>query len=514
VDLAGARVDHAHMMRYWVLPDQIHNYAHNNEWLIRDLNLVGRAHDAVNLAKNMIELPRHPRFNTLDKRGGSASFGRSRLLDTLVRYELWDDLFALDRSGYITAGGSTAEEIKRITTLGLAHFHKGNLDRLRDQLFALELLAKNEKPATNPPAASRREPDGEQKESYESKPDSPERRPAPVASPRGRTTEGKRKGPPPRRPSESALAELRGLVALSEGRTNEARKQFALALDAPKDRLAPLYLRLGDKPKAEQLAADAVRGSTNEVPVLARYVEVLYRAGKTNEAKANFALLRKISGHLDRDLPITTRLGDIAVALGLPRMWQLLAPRQTDVGQRPSLDSLGPYRWSPPHAPDWTLPTADGKKISLADYRGRPVIVIFYLGNGCLHCIQQLQAFAPMAAEFKQAGLALVAVSKDSPAGLKLSLDKLKPEGGFPFPLVSDETLGVFKRYRCFDDFEQTALHGTFLLDGDGAVRWLDINYQPFMDAKFLLGEARRLLSLPKLKLSHGTSARVAAVVE
>ena len=69
---ASARVDHAHMMRDRVLPDQIHNYAHNNEWLTRNFSHIGRIHDAVDLAKNMIELPRHPKFNTLEMPGRSA----------------------------------------------------------------------------------------------------------------------------------------------------------------------------------------------------------------------------------------------------------------------------------------------------------------------------------------------------------------------------------------------------------------------------------------------------------
>ncbi|GIT12812.1 MAG: hypothetical protein CM1200mP34_2180 [Verrucomicrobiales bacterium] len=33
------------------MPDQIHNFAHNNEWLIRNLNHLGRASDAVALAR-------------------------------------------------------------------------------------------------------------------------------------------------------------------------------------------------------------------------------------------------------------------------------------------------------------------------------------------------------------------------------------------------------------------------------------------------------------------------------
>jgi len=39
--------------------------------------------------------------------------------------------------------------------------------------------------------------------------------------------------------------------------------------------------------------------------------------------------------------------------------------------------------------------------------------------------------------------------------------------------------------------------HGTFLIDGNGLVRWQDISYQPFRDASWLLGEAEALLSVP-----------------
>lgn len=65
---ASARVDHAHMIRDGVMPDQIHNYAHNNEWLIRNLAFLGRVDDAIELAENMISLPRHPAYNTRGKK--------------------------------------------------------------------------------------------------------------------------------------------------------------------------------------------------------------------------------------------------------------------------------------------------------------------------------------------------------------------------------------------------------------------------------------------------------------
>jgi hypothetical protein len=91
---ASARVDHAHMMRDHLLPDQIHNYAHNNEWLIRSLNLIGRVDQAIEVAKNMIELPRHPGFNMLGE-SGSANYGRERLIQTLTNFERWPQLLDL-----------------------------------------------------------------------------------------------------------------------------------------------------------------------------------------------------------------------------------------------------------------------------------------------------------------------------------------------------------------------------------------------------------------------------------
>jgi hypothetical protein len=40
-------------------------------------------------------------------------------------------------------------------------------------------------------------------------------------------------------------------------------------------------------------------------------------------------------------------------------------------------------------------------------------------------------------------------------------------------------------------------LHGTFLVDADGAVRWQDVSFEPFTQIDWLLQEARRLLALP-----------------
>jgi peroxiredoxin len=204
--------------------------------------------------------------------------------------------------------------------------------------------------------------------------------------------------------------------------------------------------------------------------------------------------LRPLAAWADLDVRPMQRLAPIAVEFGAPADWRGPRTPAVDVGIRPELDTLGPLRWSPTPATSWALTAADGKTISMADYSGRPVVMIFYLGSGCLHCVEQIQKFVPEAAAFKQAGISLVAVSTEPLDILQGSLEKLSPKEAVSFPLAADPEMSVFKSYRAFDDFEQAPLHGVFLIDGAGMIRWQDIGHEPFTDAKFLLEEAKRLL--------------------
>jgi peroxiredoxin len=455
---ASARVDHRHMMQDRVLPDQIHNYAHNNQWLVEDLEYVGRVHDAVGLAKNLVELPRHPRYNTLglkedgnpyDHNYGSAEEGRRRLFEVLTRYELWDELIALADTMYLEPTDLPAEQVKRLRLLGVAHFRKGDAEKARLQIRALEALQKA---------------------------------PAVKHKPDGATL-------------DAALAELRAYDLLARGDKTKAAASLAQLHDVPEERRAQVWLQLGDAKKAEELARRSAEGGDKQVYRLANYADVLYRAGKAKEAKEAFAKLRPLSAEIDLDVPVMRRLAPLAKELGLPADWRVAKAVAADAGVRPNLDELGPLHWQPTAAPDWTLPDEHGKPVSLHDYRGKPVVVIFYLGSGCPHCIAQLNAFEPAAARFAEMGIQLVAVSTDSVEGLRQTFRKNKASAAFT--LVSDHGLSAFRAYRAFDDFERVPLHGTFLIDGNGRVRWQDVSYEPFTDVRFLLAESKRLLALP-----------------
>ena len=148
------------------------------------------------------------------------------------------------------------------------------------------------------------------------------------------------------------------------------------------------------------------------------------------------------------------------------------------------------------------MPTTPSGRFSLAESRqkGRGVLVMFYLGSGCVHCVQQLQAFVPFAKKFEEIGVPIISISTEDKDKLADSLKVLGKGEVFPFPLASDSSLTLFKQYGVYDDFEKMPLHGTFLIDPAGKVRWRDVGFKPFTEPQFVLDEAKRLLAAPKAK--------------
>jgi peroxiredoxin len=294
------------------------------------------------------------------------------------------------------------------------------------------------------------------------------------------------------------IAETKMYRALAKGDKAAAKTFLAKASDIRGDRKAMLQFRVGDTEDALKSASAAVKSGAEQARPLATQAYLLHITKKSAEAKAAFEHLRRIAPQLDLDVQCFARLAPLAESLGLSADWRKPQPTAKDVGLRPPLDDLGPFRWQPSTAPAWSLTDRNQQKFSLGALRGKPVVLIFYLGKGCVHCMDQLNAFDPMAVEFEKQGITLLAVSTDTSAGLRdtfIGYDA--KDRHFNFPLLSDPTLKTFRKYRAYDDFEGTPLHGTFLIDANGKMRWQEISYEPFMAPKFLLDEAKRLLAHP-----------------
>ena len=478
---ASARVDHAHMMRDRVLPDQIHNFAHNNEWCIRNMIHVGRVRDAVSLAKNMTELPRHPNYNTM-QRGGSGKLGRERLLMVLTQFELWDELLALADTPYIEPTDIEGEQIRRLRAIGAACYHTGQLARgealrvhAQRNLEALQMQQQEAGVAAEKKARDEKKDDKQIAQARD----------------QARNAFNNRVND-----WQRMADELIGHAAVAAGDYKRGLEHLRKAgLDG--GYLAQIQLLAGEKDEAIKAINNHVNSNANEVMPLARQVELLWKADQKDAAKAALEKLRDISRSIDMQSPVFARVTPIAKELGFSQDWRVIKPVPADAGVRPDLASLGPPRWEPSPAPSFALKAADGHECSLKNFNGKPVVLIFFLGHGCLHCAQQLHAFAPLKDKFLAAGFDILAVSSDDEEGLKKSIENYTG-GPLPLPLAADPSLETFKAYRCYDDFEKQPLHGTFVIDAAGRVRWQDISFEPFMDPNFVLTEAQRLLAIEK----------------
>ncbi len=501
---ASTRVDHAYMIRTYILPDQIHNYAHNEEWLTRTYNDLGRAKDAAALARSLIAIPRHPTYNSLDKPSTSASYGRTRLIETLMKWEQWNELKTFTQ----VPVGQASHDIARLHAQGLASFQLSDSPALAAALKDLEAVSIPPK-STKPETSSK--PETETKTATASKPATDTKtesgsklaaEPKKADSKAAATDTKPKKTPRPEvKAKANAIAELKALVALGnkDGSIRRAETHKLLSdlkpLDIPKERLASYWLKFDDKVQAAELT----KNFTQDLVSLAIKTEVLQACGKTEEAKKAFEETRKLAFAMDRDLPIAKRLDTLAKSFGIQGDWPAAPPKRTDSGVRPEITSLGPVHWSAPMAPVFEALTLDSKPVKSTDFTAKkPTLFLFYLGHDCGHCVEQIQAFSKAAADFDKAGIQLVAVTLETPqvaAGIRTKLN-LKPDQPLPFPILSDSSLEAFKKVRAHDDFENENLHATILIDTHGKQRWQDISWEPFKDAKFALEESRRLLDL------------------
>lgn len=451
---ASARVDHAQMIRDRTMPYQIHNYVHNNQWAMQDLMYVGRVRDAVAIGENLIEIPRHPKLNRIEEGGHACREGRSRLFEVLSKWELWEAL--IQRSETLLApSGNDDDEVKRLRALGAAYFATDDRPSGQICIAGLEMLLRKKQPK------AAEEKDEKKKEEAR------------------KGSEKKTKA------IENALAELRGLA---ESDPKAALAHFAKCQDLRKEVLAQAQLRAGENEKAEKTAKQAADGADGQaIPALV-YVEILLKRGKQKEAEEAWKKVAPVIRDADADLPLLKRIG--LARADLP-------PAKLVVEQ---IEKLGPLGWKPPAAPLWSLSDAEGKPFNLERCGDTPVVVLFYLGSKCKHCVEQLGKFAGVAAEFQKENIAIVAVSNETREELAAQQRPGKGWSPYPFPLLADPSMKIFKEYRCFDDFEKLPIHGTFLVDADKAgrsrIRWQEISYEPFMDAPFLLKECKRLLSL------------------
>jgi peroxiredoxin Q/BCP len=99
-------------------------------------------------------------------------------------------------------------------------------------------------------------------------------------------------------------------------------------------------------------------------------------------------------------------------------------------------------------APDFTLPDADGNRVSLASLRGQRVILYFYPAAMTPGCTREACDFRDSLPALAGAGITVLGVSPDQPAKLASFRDR----DGLTFPLLSDPGLEVHKAYGAYGE--------------------------------------------------------------
>ena len=129
-------------------------------------------------------------------------------------------------------------------------------------------------------------------------------------------------------------------------------------------------------------------------------------------------------------------------------------------------------------APAFTLPDADGNQVSLADHKGRKVVVYFYPAAMTQGCTKQACDFRDNLSSLKSAGYQVLGISPDSPE----KLAKFRERDAVNFPLLSDPAKATLDAYGAWGEktmYGKTVtgvLRSTFVLDEDGRVEKAQYN--------------------------------------
>jgi thioredoxin-dependent peroxiredoxin len=138
-----------------------------------------------------------------------------------------------------------------------------------------------------------------------------------------------------------------------------------------------------------------------------------------------------------------------------------------------------PVRLEPgDEAPQFTLPDADGKPVSLSDYLGRKVIVYVYPNAMTTGCTKQACDFRDSLQSLAGAGYAVVGLSPDKQA----KLQKFRERDSLNFPLLSDpdravlEAYGAYGEKKLYGKVVEGVIRSTFVVDEAGKIQLAQYN--------------------------------------
>lgn len=449
---AATRVEKKNMRERMTFPYNHWNYGHNRAYLCYIQEQLGMANAALEGARQLTSAPLDPQFNA-DSPYSSHSQGIRATIRALVKFERWTDLLRPETLDY--------RDI----------FHDRMFQRYAHARARLGLneLDKAEK-AVEEHAALKKDLEKNKNFTDLFEIQSKELR-ARLALARGET--------------------LAGLTLLSEAAA--AQFDYQRADNDPPNYPGVLYVSLGRAYLEQKSPALAVKAfdkaltlTRNDIFSLAGLVEAWAALGDRDKAAAYLARLRYTASGADKGLPLLERVQ----ATGIQAEPKDDSPAPQRFYPAVSLEQVGPPSWEPFPAPVLSGSGADGKPFTLSSLQGRNVILVFYLGRECLHCMNQLKDLQAKSAEWERLDTTLVAVSPNQPAETRDAAKAAKLDS---IRFVADPERANARLFRAYDDFEEMELHATILIDKQGRIHWARTGGDPFTDMAFLEKQLTRM---------------------
>lgn len=463
---AATRVELRYMNERLALPFETWNYAHNRNYLCYIQEQLGMAAASLQGASDLIAAPREPKRGKGPEYGVSDQ-GMAAQVRALIKFERWDDIL---KPGTIQWRDGEEDKFPKAFAETLAYIGQGKPVDARARLAELKDIVHEhaEKDKANP-------------------------------SP-----------PPGVTPFAIELNVVEGLLCAAEGNLLDATRFLTEAaaiekkqrdadqyLNDPPDAAWPVnrllgdvYLRAGENRLAIEAYDRALKQERNDAFSLAGLAQAYFKSGnreKATEAAGRFAY---VWSGCDSGLRWKAEVD--ALGLNAEPIAQTPAPERpysTDAQSK-----LGPLNWEPFAAPNLDCMDTDGKTVRLEDFRGKNIILVFYLSDECVHCVEQLGAINGRASDWEGENAVVLAVSSTTPDKNKES-EKLKKLSS---RLLSDRDHTNARRFTSYDDFEEMELHSTILIDTKGRVHWKRTGGDPFTDMDFLLQSLKRMNGKPQ----------------
>jgi tetratricopeptide (TPR) repeat protein len=394
----------------------------------------------------MLRQPLNPE-STDPRRWRPRLVGKTALLRALATFERWEEIL---RPGAIPWTDDLFDRVARHYAEALAHIGLGAMEEARKSHASLASL----------------------KDEVEQSKDSRVQREYPIH-----------------------VAEVEALLELATGSktkgiellTRAAEQEATLRHGMNDPPLYPrfLYQVLGDanlKQGNPGLAAGAFTKAlehvANDGKSLAGLVRAEAELGNTEEAQEAYSRFLWVFSSADRGLPEWRAVEQAARKLQLravpdpePQAADYIYPQGDRSGH-------GPAEWKPPLID--TTEAAAGACPDLAAHRGRNVILAFVSGSNCTDCDQQLAGLDRSKTDFSAQRSDILVVAGDGYVTQTL-------------PTCADVSFAAHRRLGAWDDFEDTPLKATAIVDATGALFWVRYGHDVFLDANFLVDELRHL---------------------